>query len=135
MFISLDYDDGGSYLVKDTDFKVKLPIPYRYSFNRGYYLYHNKKLVKSAPYIATRVLALILEYKRRNLPIAKNLAKYFLFLNAEEGTDEQCLSDRIIKTELWFKTNCPETNFPTKCILNQIEHNKWVNGNNKCSKH
>lgn len=144
MFKSIRAAFGGSlgkdtYIIEDSHFEIEVEIPYKYRFDgqRGhtYYMSHNNKQVPAFPWFTSRALMLTLEYKKRNLNVAHNLALYYLYLlrDDHEFRDQERPSltktlEAIAKNQLWFETYCPELEVHnyTKCILNKIRQYQWV---------
>jgi len=108
----------------DTDFDICLPLPYEWRPGmRGdpRYIFYNGVFVNICSKHINFALSIILEYKKRNMNVAKNLALYYLLL---DGT----VCQNLAHAKLWFSQYCPELGFYglSKCILNKINQYKWI---------
>jgi len=119
------------YTIIDSDFTAIVDHPNLYIGNSQYKLRHNGKLMFSVPWRTLRALAVVLEYQKRNLPIALNLVRYYIWLVEDQNLTEDDLPEEIDFAKDWFKRCCPETNFPVQCIQHQITKNQWVYNKNR----
>ncbi len=109
------------------------PIPYRFFIlnardpQQFYFLHHNNRYANSCPTDIAQALALILEYRKRNINIPKNLALYYHLL----GKSHCELTKILAYHKFWFSQNSPELGFDNylKCISNQIKQYHWINNN------
>lgn len=110
MFKSISYSNVASddneyvYLIDDTNFKTQIIL-------------NLSSDATSSNNRASRALAIIQEYSRRNLPIAKNLARFYYSLKEEIPSISYIYSHAV-----WLDRYYPKLNYKSKyyrCVLIQ----------------
>jgi len=127
MFKAIEYDAKlGCYHIIHNNFNIYVTIPYqRLNYGSVPYKLFNGKIVKDCAWHFTRTLALLLEYKKRNIPIVSNIFRYYTQLLNEPSLNVS-LEGLILAHYNWFESHVPEIQYHkySTCFLNKARQTR-----------